>query len=399
MNRPDDERSDEARDQRDDKQQAEELLESGVAPSELLFHPDDVPDADSPHPYGQPGEPVSRHAPFYVGFVGGLGALTALLVAISLREASGVLVLIVVSFFLAVGLNPVVEFLMHRGFKRPWAVFVVSLGVLGVVTIFIVALIPVLQDQITALIDSVPHWLDDLRQKQWAKDIDEKYDVIDTIKDKVQNADFAQTAFGSVFSVGLAVLNALFNAFLIFVLTLYLLAALPKLKKSAYMLAPASRRTRVTYLGDEILRQVGGYVSGAFVIATCAGVSSFIFLEVVGLAKYAVALALVVAILDFIPLIGATIGAGIVVLIGFANSVGIGIACIIFYVAYQQIENYVIYPRVMRSTVNVPGVVTVIAVLIGGGLMGVVGAMLAIPIAAAALLLMREVFMRKQDAT
>ena len=372
---------------------------AGPHPGELLFHPDHLPEADADHPYGEPGEPISRHSPFYVGFVGGLGLLTALLLGLALKQVTSVLVLIVVAFFLAVGLNPVVEWLMHRGLRRPWAVFVVSLGVLGVVATFIVALIPVLQDQITALIDNVPHWLDDLGKKDWVKDIDEKYDVIDTIKDKVQNADFAQTAFGSIFSVGLAVVNALFNAFLIFVLTLYFLAALPSLKKSAYAMAPASRRTRVSYLGDQILRQVGGYVSGAFVVALCAGISSFIFLEIVGLGDYAVALALVVAILDFIPLIGATLGAAVVVLIGLANSIGIGIACLIFYVAYQQIENYVIYPRVMRSSVNVPGVLTVIAVLIGGGLLGVVGALLAIPTAAAGLLLMREIFLRKQDAT
>ena len=124
-------------------------------------------------------------------------------------------------------------------------------------------------------------------------------------------------------------------------MTLYFLAALPTLKRSAYSLAPASRRTRVTVIGDQILRSVGGYVSGAFVIATCAGISSFIFLEFVGLGEYAVALALVVAILDFIPLIGATLGAILVSVIGFANSVGIGVACIIFFVIYQQVENYV----------------------------------------------------------
>ncbi len=150
-------------------------------------------------------------------------------------------------------------------------------------------------------------------------------------------------------------------------------------------------------MGDEILRRVGGYVAGAFVIAATAGVTSFIFLEIAGLGKYALALALVVAILDFIPLIGATIGAVIVSLIGFATSPAIGIACVIFYIVYQQVENYLIYPRVMRSSVNVPGIVTVIAVLIGGSLLGVVGALLAIPTAAAGLLLMREVYLRKQE--
>ena len=104
-----------------------------------------------------------------------------------------------------------------------------------------------------------------------------------------------------------------------------------------------------------------------------------------------------VAILDFIPLIGATMGAVLVSIIGFANSLGIGIACVIFFVIYQQVENYVIYPRVMRASVNVPGVLTVVAVLIGGSLMGVVGALLAIPTVAALLLLVREVFVRKQD--
>ena len=135
-------------------------------------------------------------------------------------------------------------------------------------------------------------------------------------------------------------------------------------------------------------------------IALIAGLSSFIFLEFAGLSEYALALSLVVALLDFIPLIGATIGAVLVTAIGFATSPTTGVACLIFYVVYQQVENYVIYPRVMQSSVDVPGVVTVIAVLIGGSLMGVVGALLAIPTAAAVILLVRETVVkrRKDDA-
>jgi predicted PurR-regulated permease PerM len=367
--------------------------------SELLFHPDDAPGEDDPHPYGVPGEPISRRAPFYVGFVGGLGVLTALLLGLALQRIGSVLVLILVAFFLAVGLNPVVEWLMHRGLRRPWAVFVVSLGLLGAIAGFVIALVPVLQDQITALIDNVPGYLDDLQRQQWVQDFDAKYDVLDKVKERVQDSGFAESAFGSVYSVGLAVVNALFNGFLIFVLTLYFLSALPTLKQSVYSMAPASRRQRVTYLGDQILRQTGGYVAGVFVVTLCAGVSTFAFLEIIGLGKYAVALALVVMLLDLIPLIGATIGATIVTVIATFSSLGMGIACLIFYIVYQQVENYVIYPRVMRSSVNVPGVLTVVAVLVGGSLMGVIGAMLAIPMAAAALLLIREVFLRKQDAT
>jgi predicted PurR-regulated permease PerM len=106
----------------------------------------------------------------------------------------------------------------------------------------------------------------------------------------------------------------------------------------------------------------------------------------------------VVAILDVIPMIGATLGAIIVILIGFATSPAVGLACLIFYIVYQQFENYVIYPKVMSRSVDVPGSVTVIAALIGAALLGVVGALLAIPTAAAILLLVREVFVKRQDA-
>ncbi len=147
-----------------------------------------------------------------------------------------------------------------------------------------------------------------------------------------------------------------------------------------------------------MLGSIGGYVSGAFIVATCAGLSSLIFLFVVGLGEYAVALAFVVALLDVIPMIGATIGAVIVSAIGFATDVKIGLACVIFYLVYQQIENYVIYPRVMSKSVDIPGAVTVIAALVGAALLGVVGALLAIPTAAAILMLTREVFIRRQDA-
>ena len=126
-------------------------------------------------------------------------------------------------------------------------------------------------------------------------------------------------------------------------------------------------------------------------------VSSLVFLFAVGLGEYAVALAFVVALLDVIPMIGATIGAVLVTAIGFAEDPKIGIACIVFYVVYQQVENYVIYPRVMSRSVDVPGAVTVIAALVGAALLGVIGALLAIPTAAAILMLIREVFVRRQD--
>ncbi len=308
------------------------------------------------------------------------------------------LVLIVVAMFLAAGLNPAVEFFIRRGLARSWSVLVVVVGVLAMIALFLVAIVPVISDQVAAISTNAPEWLDRLQRNQAVQDLDQRFDIIDRVRDYVAKGDFASGIFGGVLGFGLKVLSALANAFIIVVLMLYFLSSLHTTKDALYRLAPASRRDRVSKLGDRVIKTIGGYVSGAFVVALCAGISSLIFLFVVGLGKYAVALAFVVTLLDVIPMIGATIGAVIVTAIGFATDPQIGIACAIFYVLYQQLENYVIYPRVMSRAVEIPGSVTVIAALIGAGLLGVVGALLAIPTAAAVLLITKEVFIRRQDA-
>jgi predicted PurR-regulated permease PerM len=243
--------------------------------------------------------------------------------------------------------------------------------VLAALALFLVAIVPVISDQISALTENAPGWLDRLQQNDRVQELDKKYDVIDRVKEYVANGDYASSVFGGVLGVGLAVLSALANAFIITVLTLYFLSSLQKTKNAFYRLAPASRRDRVTKLGDRVLDGIGGYVSGAFVVALCAGISSLVFLFIVGLGEYAVALSFVVALLDVIPMIGATIGAVVVTAIGFATDPKIGLACLVFYLIYQQLENYVIYPRVMSKSVDVPGAVIVIAALVGAGGLGV----------------------------
>jgi predicted PurR-regulated permease PerM len=348
--------------------------------------------------FGSPGVPFERHSPFYIGFFGGLGALLAFWLGSQLLAISSVLILIVVALFLAAGLNPIVEYLTGRGLKRPWAVLVVIIGVLLALGLFVLAIVPVISEQVAALTRSAPGWLDELQRNNQVRELDAKYDIIDRIRDYIAKGDYASSIFGGVVDVGLAVLSALANTFIVTVLMLYFLSSLEKTKKALYHLAPASRRDRVTKLGDRVIASVGGYVSGAFVVAMCAGISSLIFLFIVGLGEYAVALAFVVALLDVIPMIGATLGAIIVSAIGFATDFKIGIACVIFYLVYQQVENYVIYPRVMSRSVDIPGAATVIAALVGASLLGVVGALLAIPTAAAILMITREVFLRRQDA-
>ena len=359
---------------------------------------DEAPQASATaSPYGEPGPPL-EHTPFYVGLLGGLGFAVAYWLATRFLDIGSVLILVVVALFLAAGLNPIVEYFMSHGLKRPWALLVVIAGVLFAITLFILAIVPVVTDQVTSITDSAPGWLDQLTHNRQFRDLDNQYDIVAKVKDYIQSGDLAKTVFGGALNVGLKVLSLLGNVFVVIVLTLYFLASMPTIKTAMYQLAPASRRDRVSKLGDQIVRSIGGYVSGAFVIALLAGISTLVFLLIIGLGEYAVALALVVALLDVIPMIGATLGAIIVCAIAFATDPKMGIASVIFYVAYQQIENYIIYPRVMSRSVEIPGAMTVIAALIGAALLGVVGALLAIPTAAAVLLIVREVWVKRQDA-
>lgn len=348
---------------------------------------------------GVPGQPFSRRSPFYVGFVGGLGALVALWLGMQFVRIGDVLILIIVSLFIAAGLNPSVDWFIRRGLRRPYAVGAVIGIVLLVVGLFVTAIVPVISDQVTQITANAPGWLDQLQRNPVAQKVDDRFHVIEKLQEYVENGDFVQSLFGGVLGFGLKLLSALFNLFLILVLTLYFISSLQTTANAMYKLAPASRRDRVSKLGNKVLANIGGYVSGAAIVALCAGVSSLVFLFFAGdLRQYAVALAFTVMLLDVIPMIGATIGAVIVSAIGFATDVKVGIACVIFYVIYQQVENYVIYPRVMSRSVDIPGAVTVVAALIGAALLGVVGALLAIPTAAAVLLIAREVFIKRQDA-
>jgi len=374
----------------------EEQLRAEEEDEEFLL--DSHPDEDAEERFGPLGPPIKRHSPFYIGFVGAGGALLAIWIGQQIVAVGSVLVLVLVAMFLAAGLNPSVEFFMRRGLTRPLAVVVVIVLVLAALALFAVAIVPVISDQVTALTDQVPRWFQQLRHNSTFQRFDAKYQLLQHAQQMLNSGGLAKNVFGGVVGVGLAVLSGILNTFIVIVLTLYFVASLPALKRALYQLAPASRRTRVTFLGDQILSNVGSYVSGAFVVALCAGLSSLVFLFVVGMRQYAVALAFLVMILDVIPMIGATLGAVIVTLIGFATAPTIGLACIIFYIIYQQFENYVIYPRVMSRSVDIPGSLIVVAALVGAGLLGVVGALLAIPAAASGLLLTRELFIRRQDA-
>lgn len=339
-----------------------------------------------------------RHSPFNFGFFAALGALIAFFLSQQVLRLSGVLVLLVLAMFLAIGLNPAVEWLMRRGMRRGWALVGVLAAVVAVLTLFVVAIAPVISEQITAIIRNAPDWLDQLQSDKRVQDLDERFDIISRARDYVTDGDFTSSVFGGALGVGLKVVSALANTFIVLVLMIYFLASLPHIKQAAYAMAPASRRPRVQVLGDRIIRSTGSYVAGAFVVAIFAGISTLIFSFVVGLGDYAFALSFVVGLLSLIPVVGALLAGALMTLLALTVSPTVAIIALVYYIAYQQVESYLIYPRIMQRSVDIPGSVTVVAALVGGSLMGIIGALLAVPVAAALLMLHREVFLTRQNA-
>jgi predicted PurR-regulated permease PerM len=356
-----------------------------------------VPEEAAPedeHRFGHPGPPMNRRNPFLIGFLGGLGLLLAYAVFLGLRNAASMFVLIFVALFLAIGLNPAVEKLRSWGMARGFAVTTVALTVLLLLCGGLFALVPPLVTQTGEFIRELPDFVSSLQRSEAVKDIIERYDLVQRVQ-SIANAGTVTNALGGVLGGAQLVAGTIFNTLTVLVLTIYFMAAFDRIKAAGYQLVPASRQERVRLLADEILAKVGAYMVGALAIAVVAGVSTWIFALIVGLA-YPFALAVVVAICDLIPQIGATLGAVVVSIVGFATSVTAGIACLIFFVVYQQVENYLIYPRVMRRSVKVSDVAAVVAALLGVGLFGVLGALIAIPMVAALQLIIREVVVPTQ---
>lgn len=356
------------------------------------------PNGEAPSPLPPHRRLLTAMSPFRIGFVGALGVLLAYGLAQALIAAQSVVILVVVALFIALGLNPLVRRLVSSGVKRGVAVLIVVIGALAVLALVLFAVVPVFVEQIATLIASGPGLLQETLRNPQINDLNERYQLVSRAQEFVSSGSLVQRAFGGLLGAAGAVAGAVVSGFTLVILSLYFVVALPQLRNSIVRLSPASRRARAGYLTDQIFLRISSYISGTFVVALIAGILSYVFLLIVGLGEFALALAVLVAVLDIIPLIGATLGAIVVVIIGFVQSPTIGIACLIFYVLYQQFENFVVQPRVFKKAVDVPGALVVIAALVGGALLGITGALLAVPVAAVALLILREVAQPRLDA-
>jgi len=350
--------------------------------------------------YGKAGNPVSTSNPFYFGFMVTAGALIAFTLLQALASASAVFILIIISLFLAAGLNPAVLFFQNRGLKRGASVSAVMGLVLLFVAAFIAIAAPPLIDQGNQLVNNAPQLVKDLNNNAFINDLNNRYGVIDSLQTRVdsviKDGQFAITAFGGVIGVGKAVVSGLVSTFTILVLTLYFLAALPQVVQISLRFVPATRRDRVSKLSNAIIARVGSFVGGQGIIAILAALFILIMGLIIGM-PYTAPLAMVVLVCGFIPLVGHFIGMSIVTLVSLTKSPTTALVALGSYIIYVQIENYVITPKIMRKSLAIPGLVTIIAALLGTSLLGLIGGLLAVPIAAAVLLIIDEVVFPRAD--
>ena len=350
--------------------------------------------------YGKAGNPVSTSNPFYFGFMVTAGALIAFTLLQALASASAVFILIIISLFLAAGLNPAVLFFQNRGLKRGASVGAVMGLVLLFVAVFIAIAAPPLIDQGNQLVNNAPQLVKDLNNNAFINDLNIRYGVIDSLQTKIdsviKDGQFAITAFGGVIGVGKAVVSGLVSTLTILVLTLYFLASLPQVVQISLRFVPATRRDRVSKLTNAIIARVGSFVGGQGLIAILAALFILIMGLIIGM-PYTAPLAMVVLVCGFIPLVGHFIGMSIVTLVSLTKSPTTALVALGSYIIYVQIENYVITPKIMRKSLAIPGLVTIIAALLGTSLLGLIGGLLAVPIAAAVLLIIDEVVFPRAD--
>jgi len=305
-----------------------------------------------------------------------------------------ILLLVLVAAVLAVGLDPAVRRLQRLRLPRGWAVLLIMLATVGFVVLFSMLVIPPVVRGVRQLASDIPGYVDRLqKQSGWFRDLSRKYDLSTKLKSLTDRLpSLASASLGKILGITRSVASVIFNMLTILILTIYFLMALPRGERTVEGLMSGEHRQRNVLIFREALERVGGYVSGNIAVSIIAGVFSFIFLRIIGV-PFAAALAMWVAIADLIPTVGATLGALAAVIVAFFSSTGDGIVTIIFFIVYQQVENYVIVPRVMRKAVDLTPAAVIVSVLIGGSLAGFAGALLALPLAAAAKVVIRDVWL------
>lgn len=346
------------------------------------------------HPFGTRGQRFDRRSPFYLGLTASAGVAVTYGAVRMLGAASSVLVLIGAAIFFALGLEPAVSGLVNRKLPRWAAVSLVVVTVFGVLAGAVAAAVPPLVQEARQFVEQVPHFLQQAQSRSTViGGLNERFHVQQRIGDMLHNS--GSPAVGGLLKAGETIFGALSHVGIVAVLTVYFLAELPRIRSTMYRLVPKSRRPRAILIGDEVMAKFGDYVFGNVLTSVIAGAATFAWCFVLHV-PYAVLLGLFVAIIDLFPY-GSTVGGFVVALVALTVSIPVSIATVAFYVAFRLAEDYLLTPKIIGRAVRVPGGVTVFAVLIGAALLGVVGALVAIPVAAAVQLLVSELLFPTLD--
>jgi len=306
-----------------------------------------------------------------------------------------VLILVLVAAVLAVGLDRAVRRLERHGVSRGWAATAIFLAAVGFVGLFISLVVPPLVEEVRGLAADIPGYVGRLgRQQGWLGDFVRDHDLASQLKTLTERLpSLASASFGTILGVTRGVASTVFNLLTVAILTVYFLLAMPRMRTTSVALFAPGSRDRANRVMGEALGRIGGYVSGNLVTSAIAGISALVFLSLFGV-PFAVALAMWVAITDLVPAVGATLGAIVAVTVAFFSSTGDGVAALIYFIAYQQIENYLIVPRVMKGAVDLSPAAVIVSTLIGGSLAGFAGVLLALPLAAAIKVVVNDVWMK-----
>ena len=344
---------------------------------------------------GHPGRPLNARSPFMIGMKGAAGvAVTYGLVELFLRARS-VLVLIGLAFFIAAGLDPVVVWLTRHHVRRWAAVLIVIFALFAFIGGFIAAAIPPVTAQISTLISELPHYVHELQDhSSTLGKLNDKYHIETRVTSLLNSK--GSDLIGGVIGVGQVAISTVSSMLLVGVMSIYFLVGMPQTKLFLYRLVPHTRRPRVILIGDAIFTKVGGYVLGNVITSFIAGGGTFLWMLAWGI-PYPALLGLLVFLLDLIPIIGSTVGGAIVTLVALTVSLPVAIATLVFYVAYRLAEDYLLVPRIIGHTVKVPALGGMVAIVLGGVVMGIIGALIALPVAASIQLLLEEITFPRLD--
>ncbi len=342
--------------------------------------------------------PHATERVFRLGFVFTLGALTAFGLVQVVGSLSGILLVLAVSLFTAIGLQPVIDWLIGRGLPRAAASALVTLTLVGAMALFLAALVPLLVEQASTFARAAPGLATQLRADPRVAWLDRQYGVLDKATAWLASGDWLGGLFGFL-GAGMAAAGIFGSIVLATVLSVVFTWTAPQIKDAIYQLAPASKRPRVRYLATEIFDRIGDYLLAMLVVAGLWGVGSFVVLNVVGLGRYSLALALMTMALVMVPAIGSTVAGLICALIAWPVSAGSALGVAGYFIVYQQLDAYLVQPRLFARTLRVPPALVILGVACGLTLLGVLGAMLAIPFVASLLLLYREIVVPALDGS